>query len=59
MNFLLVGRPNVGKSSIYNILSGFSSNIIHKDSETTRDWHQEKFKNISGSYIFDSPGMKF
>ena len=57
MNFLLVGRPNVGKSSIYNILSGFSSNIIHKDSGTTIDWHKEKFKRIPENSIFDSPGL--
>ena len=46
MNFLLIGRSNVGKSSIYNILTGFNSNIIHEDSGTTRDWHEEKFKKI-------------
>jgi|MDTC01.1.fsa_nt_gb GTP-binding protein len=57
MNFLLIGRSNVGKSSIYNILTGFNSNIIHKDSGTTRDWHQERFKKIPEFIIFDSPGL--
>ena len=57
MNFLLIGRPNVGKSSIYNILTGFNSNIIHKDSGTTRDWHQERIKIIPEFVIFDTPGL--
>jgi len=57
MNFLLIGRSNVGKSSIYNILTGFNSNIIHKDSGTTRDWHEERFKKIPELVIFDSPGL--
>ena len=42
MNYLLVGRPNVGKSSIFNILTGQKKNIIHIDEGTTRDWHQGK-----------------
>ena len=57
MNFLLIGRTNVGKSSIYNILTGFNSNIIHEDSGTTRDWHEERFKKIPELVIFDSPGL--
>jgi len=57
MNFLLIGRSNVGKSSIYNILTGFDSNIIHKDSGTTRDWHQDIIKMIPEFVIFDSPGI--
>jgi len=57
MNFLLIGRTNVGKSSIYNILTGFNSNIIHTDSGTTRDWHEERIKKIPELFIFDSPGL--
>ena len=57
MNFLLIGRSNVGKSSIYNILTGFNSNIIHADSGTTRDWHEDIFKKIPELLIFDSPGL--
>ena len=57
MNFLLIGRTNVGKSSIYNILTGFNSNIIHEESETTRDWHEDRFKKIPEFVIFDSPGL--
>ncbi len=57
MNFLLIGRTNVGKSSIYNILTGFNTNIIHEDSGTTRDWHEDRFKKIPELSIFDSPGL--
>ena len=56
MNYFLVGRPNVGKSSIFNIFSNFNRNIIHKSEGTTRDWHKEIIKNTS-SYIFDTPGL--
>jgi len=56
MNYLLIGKPNVGKSSIYNILTGNDSNIVHPKAGTTRDWHQEIIKGTS-SYIFDTPGV--
>ncbi|MDC0037560.1 ribosome biogenesis GTPase Der [Alphaproteobacteria bacterium] len=56
MNYFLVGRPNVGKSSIFNLFSHFNRNIIHKNEGTTRDWHKEIIRNTS-SYIFDTPGL--
>ena len=56
MNYLLIGKPNVGKSSIYNILTGFDSNIVHTDVGTTRDWHLEKIKDSSIN-IYDTPGV--
>ena len=56
MNYLLIGKPNVGKSSIYNILTGFDSNIVHADVGTTRDWHLEKIKDSSIN-IYDTPGV--
>ena len=31
MNFLLIGKPNAGKSSLYNILTSGKNNIIHKE----------------------------
>ena len=45
MNFLLIGKTNVGKSSIFNILTGKNLNITHKDHGTTRDWHKGLIKN--------------
>ena len=56
MNYLLIGKPNVGKTSIYNILTGFDSNITHAKVGTTRDWHFEKIKDSSIN-IYDTPGI--
>ena len=56
MNYILLGKPNVGKSSIFNILTGSNINIIHSVSGTTRDWHKELIKNTS-SFIYDTPGI--
>ena len=57
MNYLLIGRPNVGKSSIYNILTGSNDNIIHSEAGTTRDWHYKKLKDSTDDFIFDTPGI--
>ena len=56
MNYLLIGKQNVGKSSIFNILTGSSYNIVHAESGTTRDWHQQLIKD-SSSFIYDTPGV--
>ena len=57
MNYLIVGRPNVGKSSIFNILTDQKANIIHIDEGTTRNWHKGKILSTSNCFIFDSPGI--
>lgn len=56
MNYLLIGQANVGKTSIYNILTGSNVNIVHSDAGTTRDWHKELIID-STSYVFDTPGI--
>ena len=56
MNYLLIGQANVGKTSIYNILTGSNINIVHSDPGTTRDWHKELIID-SASYVFDTPGI--
>ena len=56
MNYLLIGKPNVGKSSIYNILTGSNLNIVHSKEGTTRNWHREYIKDTH-SYIYDTPGI--
>ena len=57
MNFLLIGKPNAGKSSIYNILTSGNKNIIHKEEGTTRDWHKGKLRNSTNLVIYDTPGI--
>lgn len=57
MNFLLIGKPNAGKSSIYNILTSGKKNIIHKEEGTTRDWHKAKVKNSTNVVLYDTPGV--
>ena len=57
MNYLLVGYPNVGKSSIFNILTGQKKNIIHIDKGTTRDWHKGKIYCTKNASIYDAPGI--
>ena len=59
MNLLLLGKSNVGKSSIYNVLTGTNSNIIHSTKGTTRDWHKKKLKKIPNINIFDTPGILY
>ena len=58
MKLLLIGQPNVGKSSIFNILVNKNINIIHHKEGTTRDWHYSSLKNCPEIKIYDSPGFK-
>jgi Predicted GTPase len=37
MNYILIGKPNAGKSSIFNFLTSSKRNIIHIQDGTTRD----------------------
>jgi len=57
MNILLIGKPNAGKSSLYNILTSGKNNIIHKEEGTTRDWHKSNVKNLDNIYVYDTPGV--
>ena len=57
MNFLLIGKPNAGKSSIYNILTSGKKNIIHKEEGTTRDWHKSSIRNSTNLILYDTPGI--
>ncbi len=49
--------PNVGKTSIYNIITNSDFNIIHKTIGTTRDWHVSNLKNNKNINIYDTPGI--
>ena len=57
MNFLIIGQPNVGKTSLYNLITNSDYNIIHKSVGTTRDWHVANLKESKNIKIYDTPGV--
>ena len=57
MKILILGKPNVGKTSLYNLISSSDPNIIHETIGTTRDWHMSYMKNNPYIQIYDTPGI--
>ena len=58
MNILILGMPNVGKTSLYNIITNTSNNnIIHNTIGTTRDWHVSSLIINRNIDIYDTPGI--
>ncbi len=56
---VLTGPPNVGKSSIYNMLLGEARAIVHKSPGTTRDVLSAKI--VIGSFVYefyDTAGLR-
>ncbi len=55
---LIMGRANVGKSTLFNRLVGHDRAIVHEQAGTTRDWLQEKVQ-IADLYVtlFDTAGI--
>ena len=55
----LCGRPNVGKSSLVNLILGEKRVIVSNVAGTTRDSVDTRFENKYGKYIFvDTAGIR-
>jgi len=56
--FLITGKPNAGKSSIFNAILGKERAIVHKEPGTTRDYIEEEiFLNGNPIRLVDSAGI--
>ncbi len=55
----IIGKPNVGKSSLINRILGETRVIVSDVSGTTRDAVDSKFENEHGKYLFiDTAGIR-
>ncbi len=59
INVAIVGKPNVGKSSLLNRILGEERVIVSNVAGTTRDAIDSYFENSTGKYCFiDTAGMR-
>lgn len=59
INIALIGKPNVGKSSIINTLIGEKRNVVSNIAGTTRDAIDVPFSNEYGDFVFiDTAGLR-
>lgn len=59
INVALIGRPNVGKSSIFNAVIGKERSIVSDVAGTTRDAIDTKIERNGINYLFiDTAGMR-
>lgn len=58
-SFAIVGRPNVGKSTLFNRLLGKKRAIVHNTPGVTRDWQKYSctIKNMR-LCLYDTPGIE-
>ena len=55
----IIGKPNVGKSSLTNKILGQQRTIVSDVAGTTRDAIDSRFENEKGRYVFiDTAGMR-
>ena len=55
----IIGKPNVGKSSLTNRILGTERMIVSNVAGTTRDAIDSYFENEQGKYVFiDTAGMR-
>lgn len=55
----VIGKPNVGKSSLVNKILGENRNIVSDIAGTTRDAIDSYFENENGKYLFiDTAGIR-
>ena len=55
----VIGKPNVGKSSLINKVTGQERSIVSNIAGTTRDSIDSRLKNSHGEYIFiDTAGIR-
>lgn len=55
----VIGKPNVGKSSLVNRILGEKRVIVSNDAGTTRDAVDSSFENKYGKYVFiDTAGIR-
>ncbi len=57
MNLLIIGMPNTGKTSLFNLITANNQNIIHKTVGTTRDWHVSSLNKNTNIKVYDTPGI--
>ena len=57
--FAIVGRPNVGKSTLLNRLVGRSVALVHDAPGVTRDWRESEARwGDIAVQLFDTPGLE-
>ena len=58
-HFAIIGRPNVGKSSFINALTGVEGNIVTDIAGTTRDSIHTRYNKVGHDfYLVDTAGLR-